>query len=288
MRRKWFKVPFNKAPAANGAAAALLDAGNLRAAAGALAHMSESGLELERRTLDALLRLATARGAPKKQTLRIVSLLQRAGPLSADAVLQLLRSRPSAVQKLDLLGSAIAECTDADDLAVLLCAAAHALAASGAGERCAAWLRWMSDEGFDLDHADADAAAFGAVVGDEGEDEAAGMWPAAVRACGANVAASAALLAELRSGGDAALVAALVEHIRVRRRAADVDGAAAALRELREMGAAPPRRTSLSSRRWWRRSGRRWRGRPRRSSACTTTAPWTRRRHRSSSSSTSA
>ena len=44
---------------------------------------------------------------------------------------------------------------------LLLCAAAHALAASGAGERCAAWLRWMSDEGFDLDfvpHTARDAA----------------------------------------------------------------------------------------------------------------------------------
>ena len=51
MRRKWFKVAFNKAPAANGAATALLDAGNLRAAAGALAHMSEIGLRA--RTLDA-------------------------------------------------------------------------------------------------------------------------------------------------------------------------------------------------------------------------------------------
>ena len=156
MRRKWLKIAWNPT-SANAALSAMVEHGNLRAAADVLATMGETKMPLEAMGLEAVLCAASASrrtGAP--ESVLALSALQRLRvPLSATACLAYLpcvqpAGRLAFLQRGLREGGALSS-----EWALLQAAAALQLATLGRGEECAARLAWLEDEGADLQHVSA-------------------------------------------------------------------------------------------------------------------------------------
>jgi len=166
MRRPWLKLAWNPA-SANEAVAALVRAGNLRAASSAAAHLHATRMPVTPAPFVELLRFASGPRESYGETLLVFDALERrlaatGAPLPAAALLLLLRRlRVPAREALLLRGAR--DCALAPDAALLLGAAALHWASEGGAQRAAALLGWMAREGYDLARLDGEgwlAAAF--------------------------------------------------------------------------------------------------------------------------------
>ena len=156
MRRKWLKIAWNPS-SANAALSAMVERGNLRAAADVLATMGETRMPLEAVGLEAVLCAAAASrrtGAPES-VLALDALQRLRVPLSATACLAYLPCVQPA-GRLAFVQRGLRECgAVSSEWALLQAAAALQLATLGRGEECAARLAWLEDEGADLQHVSA-------------------------------------------------------------------------------------------------------------------------------------
>jgi len=195
LRRPWLRVPWNEATG-SAAICALVEAGRLRAAAAAAAHVRESGTAANASPLLSLLAFASGpRGCADEARLVYAALEARLdgegpprGPPAEARLLLLRREAPAA--RLPLLLEGARECSGSGDAAALLAAAAVHWASSGEGGRAAALLSWMTREGYDLGHpARAGGqvkAAFAAELSRRSSVEGGGddVWCLALRSCG--------------------------------------------------------------------------------------------------------
>ena len=209
MRRKWLKIAWNPS-SANAALSAMVERGNLRAAADVLATMGETKMPLEASGLEAVLCAAAASrrtGAP--ESVLALSALQRLrAPLSATACLAYLPCVQPA-GRLAFLQRGLRECDAvSSEWALLQAAAALQLATLGRGDECASRLAWLEDEGADLQHVSARgelARIFAPLSSEEAGEVAGGLGDEVGEAEEMETAEEAAVVASERAALEADL-----------------------------------------------------------------------------------
>ncbi|KAL1511332.1 hypothetical protein AB1Y20_006137 [Prymnesium parvum] len=158
MRRPWLKVPWNP-NSANAALAALIDAGKLGAASGAISHMLSTAMPLDSAPLLSLLDLASCTYDSSHDALLVFTAVQQQPrPIPPRAFLLLARHKDTRA-RVALFRRAADEAPTAAARLHAWRALALCLASGGEAEECASLLRWLHREGFDLRHAAADELA---------------------------------------------------------------------------------------------------------------------------------